>query len=159
MPKKFLWDIPKMRPNSLINVQCPFVKAGMALAKCFSCQGKPKIFCACMRIETQVHTHTFVHTSSHCVTKSEMKWISIIGEIKSRFLLLLFTWVIWFLVEWDLNYYDLFSNGAHGCIFCILISGLEKPFGGRKKKSHLYDCFMKYSSLENWLHTHTHTHC
>lgn len=57
---------------------------------------------------------------------------------------------MWFLEEWDLNYYDLFSIRVQSCAFYILIWRFKKPFCCEKSNS--YDNFMKYRSLENAIH-------
>lgn len=57
-----------------------------------------------------------------------------------------------FLEKWDLNYDDLFCIGVQSCAFCILIWRFKKPFAVKKKKSHFYDYFMKYSSLGNCIY-------
>lgn len=83
-------------------------------------------------VHTHTHTHKHTHTPSQCITKSEVKWICLIRKSKNSFPWLLFTGIMWFLEEWDLNYYDLFSIGVQSCAFYILIWRFKKPFAVKK---------------------------
>lgn len=84
--------------------------------------------CLGVQIYTPPSLKTHINPPSWCINKSEMKWIYLIRKSKKQFYSFLFTYIMWFLKEWDLNYYDLFSIGVRSCAFYILIWRFKKLF-------------------------------
>ena len=124
---KILIQHAKMKPQ-LLSHRTFFHKLTM-LGKCLS--SLEKLLFPNMFWNSDMYTHTHTHTPQ-CKTKSEMKWLYLIRKSENNFPWFLFTYIMWFLEEWDLNYYDLFSIRVQSFAFYILIWSFKKPFAVRK---------------------------